>query len=745
MKSLAVKIIIWFFIPAAIILSAVAFYIFYSYQQVAEELTYERNQEVTRLVANQVGISLDENVELLNDIAQTAGFYEYDQAAQQDLLTANQRRLSNFDAGVLILDTFGRVLASEPEQTELIGNDFKDSVYFIGLVRSMMDDSSQPFISDLIQDDEYASKVIATAVPIVNERREFIGAVIGLHRLAGSEIASLLPLLFADRETSESAIALIDGTQHIIAHSHPSAVGMRYPDSDSSAQAEESRPISSPIIPLRTSNQTINSASIPGTHWTLIIENPLPDLAIGNRNEQALLLVLLGLGVFIPVLLVTVGVRRVMHPIRALIKASQEVAEGNFGHSIEARSGDEIEELASQFNVMSTRLKETYTNLEATLSRRTNELATLNAISASVSSSLDLQEILDIALENTLKIMNTNAGGVYLLEKRREELQLASYRGFEPASASAIDNLAVGEGFSGRVVELRENLVIEDLSEDPRLTRDIVKQIGYRSLASVPLISRREVLGTLFVLTCDVRRFSEQELELLTSIGHQLGAAVDSAQLLEQSQKAAALEERQRLARDLHDAVTQTLFSASLIAEVLPRIWDKDPEEGILRSRELRELTRGALAEMRSLLVELRPAALVDAQLPDLLNQLAEATTGKARIPVSVKIDGTCDLPVDVKVAMYYIAQEALNNVVKHANASSVEISLECLGDSVANLHIIDDGQGFDSNDVSPGEFGLGIMEERAKSIDAEFEKKSELGVGTRIITYWNSGDSNPS
>ncbi len=138
----------------------------------------------------------------------------------------------------------------------------------------------------------------------------------------------------------------------------------------------------------------------------------------------------------------------------------------------------------------------------------------------------------------------------------------------------------------------------------------------------------------------------------------------------------AASKERQRLARDLHDAVSQTLFSISLMAEVLPRIYEKDPEAGRQRLEELRQLTRGALAEMRMLLLELRPAALAETSLPDLLRQLGEAVVGRARIPVDVRIDETVSPPPEVAVALYRIAQEALNNVVKHAAAGQATVTL---------------------------------------------------------------------
>jgi len=209
-------------------------------------------------------------------------------------------------------------------------------------------------------------------------------------------------------------------------------------------------------------------------------------------------------------------------------------------------------------------------------------------------------------------------------------------------------------------------------------------------------------------------------------------------ELAQRAVESAVEEERNRLARDLHDAVTQTLFSASLIAEVLPKLWSRNKTEGHRRLDELRELTRGALAEMRTLLLELRPAALIEAELGDLLRQLAESITGRARIPVSVECEGECDLPSEVKIALYRIAQEALNNVAKHAVSSQAEIQLHCHQDHVI-LSIRDNGPGFDLENLPPESLGLSIMKERAEDVGAELEIKSKFGQGTDVVVKWLS------
>lgn len=203
------------------------------------------------------------------------------------------------------------------------------------------------------------------------------------------------------------------------------------------------------------------------------------------------------------------------------------------------------------------------------------------------------------------------------------------------------------------------------------------------------------------------------------------------------SKEAVAAAERERLSRDLHDAVTQTLFSASLIAEVLPQLWERDPVEAERNLAKLRQLTRGALAEMRTLLLELRPTALTERPLGELLRHLAEALANRTKIPVEVMVDQGCAVPPEVQVAQYRIAQEALNNVAKHAGASQATLTLRCSQQRI-ELCIEDDGGGFDANTIPPGHLGVGIMRERAEGIGASFEVDSEPGQGTRIRVIWN-------
>jgi signal transduction histidine kinase len=238
--------------------------------------------------------------------------------------------------------------------------------------------------------------------------------------------------------------------------------------------------------------------------------------------------------------------------------------------------------------------------------------------------------------------------------------------------------------------------------------------------------------------TIHAQKFAlEQKVTIRTAeLQHQIEQRERAEQALAEK---AALEavtiERTRLARDLHDAVTQTLFSASLIAEVLPDIWNMSEKEGWKRLEELRQLTRGALAEMRTLLMELRPGALTEIPLPDLLRQLCESLIGRARLPIQLCVEGTYKLPADVQIGLYRITQEALNNIVKHAKATQATVTLQ-LNEDVC-LSIRDNGSGFDFHSVTPDHLGLKIMCERAESLGAKFSISSRPGEGTEIFVSW--------
>jgi len=178
------------------------------------------------------------------------------------------------------------------------------------------------------------------------------------------------------------------------------------------------------------------------------------------------------------------------------------------------------------------------------------------------------------------------------------------------------------------------------------------------------------------------------------------------------------------------------LWTASLIADVLPTVWREDQEEGRRSLEHLQRLTRGALAEMRTLLLELRPAALTEAPLGELMEQLAQAVMSRKKLDITVSVDGRCALPPDVQIGLYRLAQESLNNIAKHSRATRADIRLESRAGQVT-LVVQDNGRGFDPDRVAPDRLGLGIMRERAEAMGARLEIDSHSGQGVRVSVVY--------
>jgi signal transduction histidine kinase len=382
---------------------------------------------------------------------------------------------------------------------------------------------------------------------------------------------------------------------------------------------------------------------------------------------------------------------------------------------------------------------------------RSEQFRVLAEVGHRVSSVLDVNEV----LEEVVSLVRSTFGyyhiAIGLIEGDevvyrvgKGELWDDPKFGFKPA------RLKVGrEGISGWVAGTGQPIVAPDVSKEPRYIWMHGSQT--RSETTVPIIVKGRVIGVLDAQSDQLNAFDETDLAVLQSLAHQAGAAIENARLYEQAQHAAVLEERARLARELHDAVTQTLFSASLLAEALPISWEKDRQEGEELLEELKQLNRGALAEMRTLLIELRPSALIEANFGDLLHQLAEAATGREGLPVNVEMNCDCSLPPDVHIALYRIAQEALNNVVKHARANNVNIQVSCshcgneeIGFQTPKeiiLGIRDDGRGFEQDQVQTNHLGLSIMGERAEDIGARLIINSDPETGTAIEVIWQDDE----
>ncbi|MBX3015660.1 MAG: GAF domain-containing protein [Caldilineaceae bacterium] len=739
------KIILWAFVPTAIILMAVAAVNYIAYRKVAETLIIERDEEVTRLAASQIATSLTEYAELLSGEVRNGALGGDDVAYQQAALVRAHNRLAIFDGGVILLNSAGAVIAAEPERPELTDADWSQRPYLRQMLRT-----GRPAFSDMVQDGPAGTAVVAIAVPIMGEQEEVSGALIGMFQLGATSISTFYGDIVRLRFGRHGIAYLVDGTGRVLYHSSADSIGEDYSDEPVVQQLLGATTVVKPfgeqsVGAVRTQDRAgqeivAGFAQIPGVSWGLVTETSWATLLGTGNVYQRFLFGLLILGVIAPALFVSIGVQRIMQPIIDMIGAAQKVAAGDFAQTISTKTGDEVEMLAAQFNRMSAQLRTSYTDLENRVAERTRVLSALIDIAEAVNRSLDLEETLNHSLEKTLQVLKVEAGGIYLLEEKTAKLILAAQRGYPAELVERMDTLALGEGFNGMVAQRCQPLVIGDVAAQDWPTQAEVYHTGLHSLVSIPLHAKDKLVGTLFATTTIADRFSDQDLNLLTSIGYQVGLAIENALLYRQAQQLAALEERSRLARELHDSVTQVLYSQTLLVEG----WKQMAQNGQLHDLdepllELGQLSKQALKEMRLLVYELRPPDLEKEGLVGALHKRLNAVEKRAGVEARLITQGIItDLPVELEENLYRIAQEALANALKHADAQHVTVQLAAQAGQVT-LEVGDDGCGFDpelitaSADGDTGGMGLMTMRERTEKLNGIFTIISAPGLGATV------------
>ncbi len=703
--SLRNKIIAWSFVPTAIILVAVALVTLYAYQRVTESLVIERDRELTHLSAKLLATEL---------------------AAYTDPFT--DQFMAIFD-GLILFNAKGEILAAEP-----IGYEQRNPSWFKALPLDLAFRSGRPVFSDVLRDGRYGDQVVVVIIPPAGEPGRSGGGIAGFFRLDPRSDSEFYQSIEELRRTESDCIYLVDSSGRVIHHSDSQYVGQ-----DFSKQAVVKMLLEGRSGAFRTQNAegreiVASFAPVPDTAWGLVIEESWATLTASSRRYGELLFVLLGLGIVVPTIIVTVGVRRLTQPITQLIRAAQEIAGGRFGRRITASTGDEVEELAKHFNLMASRLQESYAHLEQKVADRTKELATLNAIAAQVSHSLDLNQILNDALDEILEAMEVETGQAFRLEEETQTLIPIAHRGLSEAFVEHTARLPLAASLAGQAAEQLRPIVRALFDYPENELRDLLKREGLQLLISVPLIAQGRAVGAINLGSRKLRVVSLEELSLLASIGHQIGVAVDNARLYEQAQQLAVVKERNRLARDLHDSVTQALYGVTLYAEAAGRqLLTGDLDTVADHLCEIRDTAQESLREMRLLIFELRLPVLRSEGLAAAVQARLEAVEAKVGLETELRVEGHGRLSPEVEEGLYRIAQEALNNTLKHAHATNVSVLLQYNHRTVI-LEIADNGIGFDPATArEQGGFGLRGIEERTARLGGNLSIQSSSGQGTLV------------
>lgn len=1071
-NSLRTKIIAWSFVPAAIILSAVALVGIYAYNRVTGDLVIQKNQEVVRLSAGQLARELDEYTGVLEALARLPDLYGGAPATQRAALVAASNRLVVFDAGVVLLDNHGTVTAAEPARPDIVGRDWSARAYFRQMART-----PGPLFSDVVADGPNGAGVIVVAVPMLGSQGEFRGLAAGMFRVGVTTVSAFYGSIVKLRLGGGETAYLVDHAGRVIYHADTDRIGVDFSGLDVVRAVTAGRTGALRTRDVAGRDIVASYAPAPGTPWGLVTEVELDKLLAGNDTYRRFLFLLLALGVLIPAAVVAVASRRLTQPITDLIGAAQEVAGGKFGQTLQATTGDELEELIRQFNRMSAELARSYAELQAREERlalvmqgtndgiwdwdirtgvayfsprwkemlgyedheianefeawqqlthpddlaltrdtvqtylrgrapiyqlehrlrhkdgayrwilargmalrdtagqpyrmvgshtditarkqadaalkrrlrfeqlvtsistdfinlapdaigagihralqaigefagvdrsyvflfsadgaslrdthewcaegiqpcapalkavavgalpwlmarlrrfeaihiprvadlppeaaaeqrqfeaagicslvhvpmtyrgalvgfvgfdavraemawpeddlallrivgetfanalehqwaqealqrayqtlegrvaeRTAQLTALNTMAERrravaeglreiltvLNSRQSLDETLDYIASQACRLLGSDAAAIFRLQEQADLLTIQAACGLE-ADYMAAMSIPLGQGVVGRALATHQPVARPDTrailaaydragyvppaSEGTQVQRLLAT---FGAVLAAPLVIKDADYGAMAFYYREPRAFSEEEAQLALGIGNQAALAIESARLRQQAEAAAALAERSRLARELHDSVTQSLYSVTLYAEAAARLLTAgETTRAAEHLRSLRDTSQDALREMRLLIFELRPPALEKIGLVEALRTRLKAVEGRGGMVADLRVEGIENLPLAVQQELYQIAQEALNNVLRHAHAQHVTVSL-AFGADFTRLEVTDDGVGFDLAVAQEGGGqGLRSLRERAQRIGAKLFIESMFGKGTTVRVMW--------
>lgn len=378
-----------------------------------------------------------------------------------------------------------------------------------------------------------------------------------------------------------------------------------------------------------------------------------------------------------------------------------------------------------------------------------SELSVLYQIASLASSSTELKQILASSLEIVLSTMQSNKGIVHLIGEDGESLRLVAHTGLLHSDIQQIESLPLDSELMGSVVERGEPIMLPNLATELENLKSVPANLLHSYLGA-PMRAKGKVVGVFSILGKGGQAFSGQEIALLSSIADQVGVVVENTRLNQQSQQLAIIEERQRLARDLHDSLTQSLYSLILFAETGVRLvnaGDLTTTERYLS--QMSETAQGAMKEMRQLVHELRPLGLEEEGLVQTIQTRLDAVERRAGIKAHLLADALIDLPLPLTKELYYIVLEALNNSLKYAEAASVTVTIQLLessqrppsrgqAKSLPYNHLLvevsDDGCGFDTMGGERGQgMGLISMRERVEKLNGLFTIDSSAARGTTV------------
>lgn len=401
-----------------------------------------------------------------------------------------------------------------------------------------------------------------------------------------------------------------------------------------------------------------------------------------------------------------------------------------------ARLQDELRISNEELAAANKALRESEQRLERRVNERTRELSTLLRVTHNITTTLELEKLLGLILDQLREVVEYKLASISILENDDELLILAVRGDGMPQPGT---HLFLAEHSDARDMLIRRKpIFVPDLNADTpkaqQMRNDLERQNlhGMGTWMNVPLVVREKSVGLLALAHPQINYYNASRVDLTMAFANQAAVAIENARLYEQTRKLAALEERQKLARDLHDSVSQALYGIVLGARTVRTLLDREPTKAVESVDYVLSLAEAGLAEMRALIFELRPESLQTEGLVAALGKLVNALGARHQFEVTLEAGDEPDISIEAKESLYRIAQEAMNNIAKHARANHVDIKLTDANGQLL-LSISDDGAGFDTSAGFPGHLGLHTMRERAEKVGGTFIIESVPNTGTRI------------
>jgi len=386
--------------------------------------------------------------------------------------------------------------------------------------------------------------------------------------------------------------------------------------------------------------------------------------------------------------------------------------------------------------IENARLYQKVLESEGELGERNEELGLMFSLATAVSSSMDLDVLLDVMLGRVMSLFHASAGEIFLLQEGEGIYQKAIHLGDSPEAFWEVDRFRMGQGFIGQVAQSGSPRWTTQLQDEVDFLRRSVVEQGFETLVCAPLMAPGKVTGVLSLAFKRIRPMEDREIGLLGAVGAGVGVAVENARLYRQARRVAVLEERERIGMDLHDGIIQSIYAIGLTLDYTRLlVTDTSPEASERLDQTINGLN-SVIRDLRSYILDLQPARIQTDNLENALSRLVREFRANTLVDADLKIEEKAAVYFKDQCAsdLFLIVQEALANTAKHAKATRVLVSLRFSAKDCITLQVIDNGKGFET-EVQPELIGHGLsnMGERAHSLGGTLDIVSGKGDGSTI------------